>query len=143
MFPWPFGEFDYVMDDALNIAMDYLIRTDQATDFRAAQTVAATAIATAWRAEIRSRLRLTNIAIKAVEQKNACPKKRLEVNQELGVTLPTLGSFIDGPSVSMGSLPTRSYSAITCAPTSRTKAPISTLNSTAIAVVSEPYTNWI
>ena len=25
MYPWPFGEFDYVMDEALNIAMDYLI----------------------------------------------------------------------------------------------------------------------
>jgi hypothetical protein len=34
-------------------------------------------------------------------------------------------------------------SAITCAPTSRTRAPISTLNSTAMAVVSEPYTSCI
>ena len=34
MYPWPFGEFDYVMDDALDIAMDYLIRTDQAINFR-------------------------------------------------------------------------------------------------------------
>ena len=28
MYPWPHGEFDNVMDDALDIAMDYLIRTD-------------------------------------------------------------------------------------------------------------------
>jgi hypothetical protein len=75
MYPWPFGEFDNVMEDALNIAMDYLIRTDQATDFRAAQTVAANAIATAWRAGIRSRLRLTNLAIKAVEQKNTLSRR--------------------------------------------------------------------
>jgi hypothetical protein len=29
MYPWPFGEFDSVMDDTLNIAMDYLMRTGQ------------------------------------------------------------------------------------------------------------------
>ena len=45
MYPWPFGEFDSVMDDALNIAMDYLIRTGQAVKFQEAQEVAAQAIA--------------------------------------------------------------------------------------------------
>lgn len=69
MYPWPFGEFDYVMDDALDIAMDYLIRTDQAISFRETQKAAADAIAMAWRAGVRSRLRLSNLAIKAVEQK--------------------------------------------------------------------------
>ena len=69
MYPWRFGEFDNVMDDALNIAMDYLIRTDQAVKFREAQTMAANAIADAWRAGVRSRMRLTNVAIRAVEQK--------------------------------------------------------------------------
>jgi hypothetical protein len=68
MYPWRFGEFDNVMDDALNIAMDYLIRTDQAVKFREAQTLAANAIADAWRAGVRSRMRLTNVAIRAVEQ---------------------------------------------------------------------------
>ena len=48
------------------------------------------------------------------------------------------GTFSDRPDASIGSLLIRSYSAITCAPTSRTSAPISTLNSTAMAVVSEP-----
>ena len=69
MYPWRFGEFDNVMDDALNIAMDYLIRTDQAVKFREAQTLAASAIADAWRAGVRSRMRLTNVAIRAVELK--------------------------------------------------------------------------
>ena len=69
MYPWRFGEFDNVMDDALNIAMDYLIRTDQAVKFREAQTLAANAIADAWRAGVRSRMRLTNVAIRAVELK--------------------------------------------------------------------------
>jgi hypothetical protein len=68
MYPWPFGEFDYVMDDALNIAMDYLIRTGQAVQFREVQATAAHAIAVAWRLGVRSRLRLSNLAIRAVEQ---------------------------------------------------------------------------
>jgi len=67
MYPWPFAEFDYVMDDPLSIAMDYLIRTDQATKFRETQTTAANAIASAWRAGVRNRVRLTNLAIRAVE----------------------------------------------------------------------------
>jgi hypothetical protein len=68
MYPWRFGEFDNVMDDSLNIAMDYLIRTDQAVKFREVQTVAANAIEDAWRAGVKSRMRLTNVAIRAVEQ---------------------------------------------------------------------------
>ena len=47
MYPWPFGEFDNVMDDALNIAMDYLVRADQAVNFRKSQALAACAIAIA------------------------------------------------------------------------------------------------
>ena len=69
LYPWPFGEFDSVMDDALNIAMDYLIRTGQAVKFQKAQEVAAEAIAVAWRSGVRNRLRLSNLAIRAVEQK--------------------------------------------------------------------------
>jgi hypothetical protein len=69
MYPWPFGEFDSVMDDALNIAMDYLIRTGQAVEFRVAQETAAHAIAVAWRSGVRNRLRLINLAVRAVEQK--------------------------------------------------------------------------
>ena len=69
MYPWRFGEFDNVMDDALNIALDYLIRTDQAVNFRQVQALAADSIADAWRAGVRSRMRLTNLAIRAVEQK--------------------------------------------------------------------------
>ena len=71
MYPWPFGEYDNVMDDALDIAMDYLIRTDLAVNFREAQTLAANAIANAWRAGVRSRMRLTNMAIRAVEERRA------------------------------------------------------------------------
>ena len=33
MYPWPVGDFDYAMDEALDIAMDYLERTEQAVKF--------------------------------------------------------------------------------------------------------------
>ena len=71
MYPWPHGDFDNVMDEALDIAMDYLIRTDQAVNFREAQTLAANAIANAWRAGVRGRMRLTNMAIRAVEERRS------------------------------------------------------------------------
>jgi hypothetical protein len=71
MYPWPYGDFDNVMDDALDIAMDYLIRTDQAVNFGEVKTLAASAIANAWRAGVRSRIRLTNMAIRAVEERRA------------------------------------------------------------------------
>jgi len=51
--------------------MDYLIRTEQAVKFREVQELAASAIAVAWRAGVRNRLRLTNVAIRAVEQRRA------------------------------------------------------------------------
>ena len=69
MCPWPFGEFDSVMDDALNIAMDYRIRTGQAVNFREAQETAAQAIAVAFALGSKNRLRHSNPAIRAVEQK--------------------------------------------------------------------------
>jgi len=48
--------------------MDYFIRTGQAVKFQEAQEVAAQAIAVAWRSGVRNRLRLSNLAIRAVEQ---------------------------------------------------------------------------
>jgi hypothetical protein len=70
MYPWPFGDFDNRMDDALNIAMDYLMRSGQAVKFKETQTIAATSIASAWRAGERNRVKLTNYAIRAVERKD-------------------------------------------------------------------------
>ena len=43
-YPRPFGEFNSVIDDALNIAMNYLPRTGQAVKYSDAQETAATAI---------------------------------------------------------------------------------------------------
>ncbi|WP_029587034.1 hypothetical protein [Bradyrhizobium sp. URHD0069] len=69
MYPWPIGDFDYVMDEALDIAMDYLERTGQAAKFAEVQRAAAMAIVAAWKAGVRHRIKLASIAIKAVEPK--------------------------------------------------------------------------
>jgi hypothetical protein len=53
MYPWPHGEFDYVMDAALAIALDYLDGTGQTVAFKEAQSTAATAIAAAWKMGVR------------------------------------------------------------------------------------------
>lgn len=56
MYPWPIGNFDYVMDDALNIAMDYLDRTGHATRFKEAQSTAARAIIVARQSGVNHRI---------------------------------------------------------------------------------------
>ena len=71
MYPWPVGDFDYAMDEALDIAMDYLERTEQAVKFIEVQHVAAMAIVAAWKMGVRHRVRLANIAIKVVERKRS------------------------------------------------------------------------
>jgi len=50
MYPWPIGDFDNAMDEALDIAMDYLERTGQAVKFTEVQRAAAMAIVAAWKA---------------------------------------------------------------------------------------------
>ena len=64
---------------ALNIAMDYLMRTGQAVKFQEAQEVAAHAKEVAWRSQVRNRLRLSNLAIRAVEQREDFTEERLGV----------------------------------------------------------------
>jgi hypothetical protein len=69
MYPWPLGEFDNVMDVALEIALDYLDRTGSLVRFHEAQSIAAMAIVAAWKVGVRHRIKLAHIAIKAVESK--------------------------------------------------------------------------
>jgi hypothetical protein len=71
MYPWPISDFDYAMDDALYIAMNYLERTGQVGTFAEVQRVAATAIVAAWKMGVRNRIKLAHVAIKAVEQNRA------------------------------------------------------------------------
>ncbi|SIO63003.1 hypothetical protein SAMN05443247_09536 [Bradyrhizobium erythrophlei] len=69
MYPWPIGDFDNAMDEALDTAMNYLERTGQAEKFVEVQRVAAMAVVTAWKMGVRHRIKLAHIAIKAVVQK--------------------------------------------------------------------------
>jgi hypothetical protein len=71
MYPWPIGDFDYKMDAAVDIAMDYLERTGRAVMFLETQRVAASAIVAAWKCGVRHRIKLADVAIKAVEQRDA------------------------------------------------------------------------
>jgi hypothetical protein len=64
MYPWP---VDCVMDEALEIAMNYLSRTGQAVNFMAVQNAAAKAIIAAWQGGVRHKIKLANCAIRAVE----------------------------------------------------------------------------
>ena len=69
MYPWPVSNFDYAMDDALDIAMIYLLLTGVAVLFKEAQVTAAEAIVTAWQGGVKHRIKLANAAINAVEEK--------------------------------------------------------------------------
>ena len=62
MYPWPIGDFDNAMDEALDIAMDYLERTGQAVKFKEVQRAAAMAIVAAWKAGVRHRIKLAHAA---------------------------------------------------------------------------------
>jgi ribosomal protein S7 len=70
MYQWP---VDCVMDESLEIAMNYLSRTGQAVNFMAVQNAAAEAIITAWQGGVRHKIRLANYAIRAVETRAAEP----------------------------------------------------------------------
>jgi hypothetical protein len=69
MYPWPSGNFDNVMDVALDIAMDYLERSGQAAHFLEVQRQAALAIDAAWKEGVRHRIKLADVAIRTVERK--------------------------------------------------------------------------
>jgi hypothetical protein len=73
MYPWPTGNFNYiiVMDDSLHIALHYLDRSGHAARFQDVQSAAA-AIVGAWERGVQHRIKLADIAIKAV-RRNAEP----------------------------------------------------------------------
>jgi hypothetical protein len=70
MYPWPIGDFDNAMDVALETAMNYLEQSGQAAEFPRIQRVAAMAIVAAWKAGEKNRVKLANIAIRAVERQS-------------------------------------------------------------------------
>jgi hypothetical protein len=67
-YPWPLAEADLVLEEALDIALDYLERTGQAFPFSETQRKCAHIILEKWRAGVRHRVKLANYAIVAIEQ---------------------------------------------------------------------------
>jgi hypothetical protein len=67
MYPWPFAETDMTLEEALNIAMDYLELTRQAYPFSETQRICARVILQSWRQGTRHRIRLANDAIRVIE----------------------------------------------------------------------------
>jgi hypothetical protein len=66
LYPWPIAYYP-LLDEALQIAMDYLEWTGQAGEYTKVQLQAAHEIIARWRAGVRHKLRLANYAIVAVE----------------------------------------------------------------------------
>jgi hypothetical protein len=64
-YPWPTS--DPVLQEALDIALDYLEFTGQATPFIQTQWLCANAILAAWNDGERHRVKLANCAILAIE----------------------------------------------------------------------------
>ena len=65
LYPWPIAY--PLLDEALQIAMDYLEWTGQADEYTKVQSQAAHEIMARWGAGARHKLRLANYAIVAVE----------------------------------------------------------------------------
>ena len=69
MYPATIVNFGHPIDVALDIAMDYLKRTEQATDYWETQSRVKSAIIAGWNKGVSHHIRLANIGIKAVEQR--------------------------------------------------------------------------
>ena len=76
-YSWPLAETDLVLEEALDIALDYLERTGQAFPFSETQRKCAHVILDKWRAGGKHRIKLANYAIVAIEQGRAPPQVTL------------------------------------------------------------------
>jgi hypothetical protein len=72
-YPWPPDEEDPVLEEALDIAMDYLEFTKQAYPFSEVQQICARTILSSWREGTKHRIRLANDAINAIEKRKVLP----------------------------------------------------------------------
>jgi len=79
---WPLPHPDPVLDEAVDIALDYLEATGQAKIGDDTQYLVASAVLTAWLGGARHRIRLANEGIVALQKANASrrPAKTREVH---------------------------------------------------------------
>jgi hypothetical protein len=74
-YPWPIEHADVTLQEALDIALDYLEVTGQAFPYSETERTCAQIILMTWKAGIRHRIKLANYAIVAIEQKKPPPLK--------------------------------------------------------------------
>jgi hypothetical protein len=70
-YPWPLEDADVVLQEALDIALDYLGFTGRACSYFETQRICADAILNSWRRGTKHRIRLANDAINAIEKGQA------------------------------------------------------------------------
>jgi hypothetical protein len=68
-YPWPIEHTDVKLQEALDIALDYLEFTGQANPFTEVERACAYVILSAWKGGVQHRIRLANYAIVAIEEK--------------------------------------------------------------------------
>ena len=73
MYPWPVENADARLQEALDIALDYLEFTRQAYPFSEVEKTCANVIMEAWKTGTKHRIRLANYAIVAIERKQPPP----------------------------------------------------------------------
>jgi hypothetical protein len=73
-YPWPIEDADVTLQEALDIAMDYLEFTAQAFPFFQTERVCTHVILSSWRAGVKHRIKLANDAIVAIEKKKPVPQ---------------------------------------------------------------------
>lgn len=73
MYPWPIPNADLRLQEALDIALDYLERTGQAYPFSETERACAYVILDAWRAGVRHPIRLANYGIVATGKRKPDP----------------------------------------------------------------------
>jgi hypothetical protein len=68
-YPWPLEDADVVLQEALDIALDYLGFTERACFYSETQRICAHAILNSWRRGTKHRIRLASDAIHAIEKR--------------------------------------------------------------------------
>lgn len=78
-YPWPIAETHTVLQEALDIALDYLEFTGQAFHYAQTEKLCAQIILNAWREGTSHRIKLADCAIVAIERKQRSNENFLRV----------------------------------------------------------------
>jgi hypothetical protein len=90
-YPWPSPNPDPMLEEALNIALDYLAASEQEKLGDSTRNRVASIIFTAWQEGIRHRIQLANVAIVAVQQLEGSPRNQQNETLKLGAVTDLAG----------------------------------------------------